>query len=288
MTDARLRPRRSALYVPGSNTRAIEKARSLDADALIFDLEDAVAPDKKDEARANVAAALAKGGYHAELVIRVNHPSTREGVADMKMAARSGCNAVLLPKVESAKDVRDASLRLGAAGASDMILWSMIETPLAVLRVEEVAFSSPHLACLVMGTSDLTKDLRARHTHDRLPVITSLSLCLLAARAAGLAILDGVHLDLEDESGFLASCQQGAEMGFDGRTLIHPKTIAGANAAYGPSADDVAWSKRIIEAHNQALAQGKGVVVVDGKLIENVHVEVAERTLALAAAIKRP
>jgi len=163
----------------------------------------------------------------------------------------------------------------------------MIETPLAVLRVEEVAFSSPHLSCLVMGTSDLTKDLRARHTHDRLPVITSLSLCLLAARAAGLAILDGVHLDLEDEPGFLASCRQGAEMGFDGRTLIHPKTIAGANAAYGPSADDIAWSKRIIEAHNQALAQGKGVVVVDGKLIENVHVEVAERTLALAAAITR-
>jgi citrate lyase subunit beta/citryl-CoA lyase len=288
MTDARLRPRRSALYVPGSNVRAIEKARGLDADTLIFDLEDAVAPDKKDEARQNVAAALAKGGYRAERVIRVNHPSTREGVADIKMAARSGCDAVLLPKVESATNVRDASLRLGAAGAPDVTLWSMIETPLAVLRVEEVAFSSPHLACLVMGTSDLTKDLRARHTHDRLPVVTSLSLCLLAARAAGLAILDGVHLDLEDEPGFLASCQQGAAMGFDGRTLIHPKTIAGANAAYGPSVDDVAWSKRIIEAHNQALAQGKGVVVVDGKLIENVHVEVAERTLALAAAIKRP
>jgi citrate lyase subunit beta/citryl-CoA lyase len=287
MTDPRLRPRRSALYVPGSNVRAIDKARSLDADVMIFDLEDAVAPDKKDEARANVAAALKQGGYRAERVIRVNHHSTRDGVADIKMAARAGCDAVLLPMVESAKDVRDASLRLGAAGASDMKLWSMIETPLAVLRVEEVAFSSPHLACLVMGTSDLTKDLRARHTHDRLPVITSLSLCLLAARAAGLVILDGVHLDLDDEPGFLASCRQGAEMGFDGRTLIHPKTIAGANTAYGPSADDVAWSKRIIEAHNQALAQGKGVVVVDGKLIENVHVEVAERTLALAAAIDR-
>ncbi len=285
MSQGKLRPRRSALYVPGSNARAIEKARGLDADVLIFDLEDAVAPDKKDEGRRNVADALAKGGYRAERVIRINHPSTRDGVADIKMAARSGCDAVLLPKVESAKDVRDASLRLGAAGAAEITLWSMIETPLAVLRVEEVAFSSPHLACLVMGTSDLTKDLRARHTHDRLPVITSLSLCLLAARAAGLAILDGVHLDLEDEPGFLASCRQGAEMGFDGRTLIHPKTIAGANVAYGPSPDDVAWSKRIIEAHNQALAQGKGVVVVDGKLIENVHVEVAERTLALAKAI---
>lgn len=285
MSQGKLRPRRSALYVPGSNARAIEKARGLDADVLIFDLEDAVAPDKKDEGRRNVADALAKGGYRAERVIRINHPSTRDGVADIKMAARSGCDAVLLPKVESAKDVRDASLRLGAAGAAEITLWSMIETPLAVLRVEEVAFSSPHLACLVMGTSDLTKDLRARHTHDRLPVITSLSLCLLAARSAGLAILDGVHLDLEDEPGFLASCRQGAEMGFDGRTLIHPKTIAGANVAYGPSPDDVAWSKRIIEAHNQALAQGKGVVVVDGKLIENVHVEVAERTLALAKAI---
>jgi len=186
MPESRLRPRRSALYVPGSNARAIEKARSLDADVLIFDLEDAVAPDKKDEARRNVAEALAKGGYRAERVIRVNHLSTREGVADLKMAAKSGCDAVLLPKVEGAKDVRDASLRLGASGAAEMTLWCMIETPVAVLRVEEVAFASPHLACLVMGTSDLTKDLRARHTHDRLPVITSLSLCLLAARAAGL------------------------------------------------------------------------------------------------------
>ncbi len=285
MPDTRLRPRRSALYVPGSNARAIEKARSLDADVLIFDLEDAVAPDRKEEARRNVAEALAKGGYRAERVIRVNHLSTREGVADLKMAARSGCDAVLLPKVEGAKDVRDASLRLGASGAAEMTLWCMIETPVAVLRVEEVAFASPHLACLVMGTSDLTKDLRARHTNDRLPVITSLSLCLLAARAAGLLILDGVHLDLDDEKGFLDSSRQGAEMGFDGRTLIHPKTIAGANAAYGPSADDVAWSKRIIDAHTRALAEGKGVVVVDGKLIENVHVEVAERTLALAGAI---
>lgn len=280
------RPRRSALYVPGANARAIEKARGLKADVLIFDLEDAVAPTRKDEARDAVRAALAKGGFKAETVIRVNQPATKTGAADLKMAAKSGCDAVLLPKVESAKDVRDASLRLAAAGAAEMILWSMIETPLAVLRVEEIALSSPHLACLVMGTSDLTKDLRARHTHDRLPVLTSLSLCLLAARAAGLAILDGVHLDLDDEAGFLASCRQGAELGFDGRTLIHPKTIAAANDHYGPTVEDIAWSKKIITAHKEALLKGAGVVVVDGKLIENVHVEIAERTLALADAVK--
>jgi citrate lyase subunit beta/citryl-CoA lyase len=286
MTNPGVRPRRSALYVPGSNPRALEKARTLDADVLIFDLEDGVAPDRKTEARDNVVAALKAGRYAAEAVIRVNAPTSRVGAADLKAAARSGCAAVLLPKVETAKEVRDAALRLAAAGAPDsLMLWCMIETPLGVLRVEQIAFSSPHLACLVMGTSDLAKDLRARHTRDRQPVLVSLSLCVLAARAAGLVILDGVHLDLEDDEGFLASCRQGAELGFDGKTLIHPKTIAGANAAFSPTPDEVAWSRRIIAAHAEAVARGQGVAVVDGKLIENLHVESAKRTVALAEAI---
>lgn len=290
---APIRPRRSALYVPGSNQRALDKARTLDADVLIFDFEDGVAPDRKVEARQQVAAALKVGGYRAETVIRINHPGTKLGAADLKAAAASGCDAVLLPKVETAQEVRDAALRLAAAGAPpSMGIWCMIETPLGVLHVQEIAFSSPHLQCIVMGTSDLAKDLRARHTPDRLPVLTSLSLCVLAARAAGLPILDGVHLDLEDDQGFLASCKQGAELGFDGKTLIHPKTIAGANAAFGPTDEEVALARRIIEAHAEALKKGQGVAVVDGTLVEQLHVESARRTLALAEAIasrsKRP
>ena len=281
-----IRPRRSALYVPGSNARALEKARTLDADVLIFDIEDGVAPDRKEEARAQIIAALAQGGYDAELVIRINHPASRLGAADIKAAARSGAHAILLPKTEGAQEVRDAALRLASAGAPPtMALWAMIETPMGVMRVEEIAFSSPHLACLVMGTSDLAKDLRARHTHDRLPVLTALSLSVMAARAAGLFILDGVHLDLDDDGGFLAACRQGSELGFDGKTLIHPRTIGGANAAFGPTEGEVAWARRIIAAHADALKDGRGVAVVDGKLIENLHVESARRPVAMAEAI---
>jgi len=285
MSQLNIRPRRSALYVPGSNVRALEKARTLDADVVILDLEDAVADAQKSVAREQVLKAL-KSGYKAETVVRVNDPTTPEGAADMKAVARSGCNAVLLPKIETPREVRDAHLRLAAAGApAHLALWAMIETPLAVLHVEEIAFSSPHLKCLVMGTSDLAKDLRARHTPQRLPFLTLLSLCVLAARAAGLVILDGVHLDLDDDQGFRESCRQGSELGFDGKTLLHPKTIAGANAAFGPTAEEVAWAKKIIAAHADAVRQGKGVLVVDGKFIESLHVEGAKHTLALAEAI---
>lgn len=281
-----IRPRRSALYVPGSNARALEKAREFDADILIFDLEDGVAPDRKEVAREQIIAALAKGGYDAELVIRINDPASRLGAADLRAAARSGCHAVLLPKSEGAQEVRDAALRLASSGAPPTLgLWAMIETPMGVMRVEEIAFSSPHLKALVMGTSDLAKDLRARHTHDRLPVLTALSLSVMAARAAGLAIIDGVHLDLDDDGGFLAACRQGSELGFDGKTLIHPKTIATANATFGPTDGEVDWSRRIISAHAEALKDGRGVAVVDGKLIENLHVDSARRTVALAEAI---
>jgi citrate lyase subunit beta/citryl-CoA lyase len=281
------RPRRSVLYMPGANTRALEKAKSLPADALILDLEDAVAPDAKAAARANIAAALAGGGYgRRELVLRVNGLATPWGHQDLAAAAALPLDAVLLPKVESAEDVRQAEAVLVGAGASERLrIWCMMETPRGMLHAEEIAAASPRVACLVMGTSDLVKDLQARHTPMRLPLVTALGLVLLAARAARLAALDGVHLDLADDEGFAAACRQGRELGFDGKTLIHPKQIAAANAAFAPASEEVAWSRRIIEAHEEAQRAGKGIVLVDGKLIENLHVEDARRTVALAAEI---
>ena len=278
---------RSVLYVPGSNERAIEKSRALAADAFIFDLEDAVAPAVKDEARNRVADALLAGGFgRRQTVIRVNGLSSHWGYDDLIAAAKSGADAVLLPKVESNDMVRQAEAILGANGAPDsMAIWCMVETPRGILHAEEIAGASRRIRALVMGTSDLAKDLGAMHTPERLPFLTSLGICLLAARACDVAVIDGVHLDLADEEGLKKACRQGAELGFDGKTLIHPKTISFANAAFSPSEDDLAWSRRIIEASKEARARGEGVVVVDGKLIENLHVEGARRTLLLAKAI---
>ena len=282
-----IRPRRSVLYMPGSNARALEKAKTLAADGLIFDLEDAVAPSAKEAAREQVCAAIKAGGYgRRELVVRVNGLATAWGYADLVAAAASAAHAVLVPKVESAASVRQAVAALEANGApADLAVWCMMETPLGMLHAEEIAGAHRRVACLVMGTSDLANELRAGHTRERLPVLTSLGLCLLAARAHGLAIVDGVHLDLGDDEGFAYSCRQAAELGFDGKTLIHPKTIAVANEAFAPSEQDIAWSKKIIAAHAAAQAEGKGVVVVDGRLIENLHVENARRLVALANAI---
>ncbi|MGQ9365784.1 HpcH/HpaI aldolase/citrate lyase family protein [Azospirillum sp. ST 5-10] len=284
---ATVRPRRSVLYMPGSNARALEKGRSLPADGLILDLEDAVAPDAKAAARATIREALAAGGYGGrELVVRVNALNGPWGYEDLAMAAASGADAVLLPKVESADAVRQAEAVLRAVGAPErQRLWCMMETPLGMLNAKEIAGASPRLGALVMGTSDLAKDLHAAHTRDRLPLLTALGLCLLAARAHGLAILDGVHLDLADDEGFAHACRQGRELGFDGKTLIHPKTIAACNAAFAPDADEVAACRRLIAAHAAALAEGRGVVVVDGKLVEILHVENARRLVALAEAI---
>ena len=282
-----IRPRRSVLYMPGSNARALEKGRTLAADGLILDMEDAVAPDAKQTAREQITAAIKEGGYGArELIVRTNGLDGPWGEDDLKAAAKMGAHAVLLPKVESKAMIDKAIAILDAAGApKDLPIWAMMETPLGMLHAEEIAFSSPRLQCLVMGTSDLAKDLRAQHTPDRIPFITSLGLCLLAARAAKIAILDGVHLDLADDAGFMASCRQGRDLGMDGKTLIHPKTIAMANEAFSPSEDEIAWSKRIIEAHAEAEKAGKGVVLVDGKLIENLHVEGAKQMVAMAEAI---
>ncbi len=284
---ATARPRRSMLYMPGANTRALEKARELAADALILDLEDAVSPDAKVEARRNVVEAVKAGGYGGrELLIRVNGLETPWGYEDIAAAAKANPHGILLPKVDSAATVRAAEKIMVEAGAAPAVaLWCMMETPRAILRAEEIAAATPRLAGFVMGTSDLAKDLHAHHTPLRLPMLTSLTITLLAARAEGLAVLDGVYLDLNDEAGFAAACQQGVELGFDGKTLIHPKQIAAANAAFAPSAQEIDYSRRIIAAHEAARAAGKGVVVVDGKLVEGLHVENAKRLVALSDAI---
>ena len=285
MTEA-LRPRRSALYMPASNARALDKAKTLPADVLLFDLEDAVAPDAKATARAQACAAARAGGYsRREIVIRINGLDTPWGREDALAAATSGASAVLIPKVEAPQQVAAVQEVLVKAGApADMALWCMVETPRGVLGAEAVA-ASALVSVLVLGTSDLTKDLRARHTADRLPMLTSLGLVLLAGRAHGKTVLDGVHLDLEDEAGFVAACEQGLTMGFDGKTLIHPKQVAPCNRVFAPKPEEIATAERIIAAFAEAERQGKGVVLVDGRLIENLHVENAQRTLAIAEAI---
>ncbi|HEY6101179.1 MAG TPA: CoA ester lyase [Anaeromyxobacter sp.] len=282
-----VRLRRSVLYMPGSNARALDKGRALPADALVLDLEDAVAPAAKEEARRLVLGTLAAGGFgHRELIVRVNGLGTPWGKADLEASARSGADAVLLPKVESAGELRAAEKILEAAGAPPHLpLWCLIETPRGVLAVAEIAAATPRIACLVMGTSDLVKDLRARHTPARSEVLASLSLVLLAARANGLAAIDGVHLDLQDDAGFEEACRQGRDLGFDGKTLIHPKTVDAANRIFAPSDDEVAAARRIIDAHAEAEAARKGVTVVDGRMVEALHVAEARRIVALAEAI---
>lgn len=285
--SAQDRPRRSVLYMPGANARAMEKSRTLPADALIFDLEDAVAPDAKVTARMQVLQAVEAGGYgKREILIRTNGLSTPWGYDDLVAAATAGANAILLPKVESAEVVRQAESVLASHGAPpELAIWCMMETPRGMLHAEEIVDASPRLGGLVMGTSDLAKDLQAQHTAMRLPLITALGLCMLAARAARIAILDGVFLDLNDHEGFVDSCRQGAELGFDGKTLIHPKQLAAANEVFAPSDEELRLSRRIIQAYAEAEAEGKGVVLVDGKLIEKLHVDHAKRVVALAKAI---
>jgi len=281
------RPRRSVLYMPGSNARALDKAKTIPADSLILDLEDATAPDAKDQAREQVCDAVKAGGYgKRELIIRINGLNTPWGYRDIVAASGTPADAILIPKVESGDTVRQVEAVMRIAGApDDMKIWCMMETPFGVLHAELIAAASDRMECFVMGTSDLAKDLDVAHTRERLPMITSLGLCMLVARAYNLAIIDGVYLDLNDDEGFEYACRQGMELGFDGKTLIHPKTVAAANRVFTPNLDDVAWSRKIIQAHAEAAAQGKGVAVVDGKLIENLHVESARRLVAMAEAI---
>ena len=288
MTD--LRPRRSALYMPGANERALEKAKTLPADALILDLEDAVAPEAKPAARERVCAAVASGEYgRRELTIRVNGLDTPWHDEDLRAAAKAGPDAVVVPKVNSAADVHAVERVLEQAGAPDRTrIWAMVETPVAILHAKEIAAASSRLTVLVMGTNDLAKELQAQHVPGRAPLLTGLSLCLLAARAYGKQILDGVYNDVKDLDGFAAECRQGREFGFDGKTLIHPGQLEPCNQAFSPSEAEIERSRRIIAAFEEATARGDGVVTVDGRMIENLHVDDARRLLALGVLLAPP
>jgi citrate lyase subunit beta/citryl-CoA lyase len=285
--DATLRPRRSVLYMPGANERALEKAKGLTADALILDLEDAVAPDAKVDARDRVCTAAASGEYGMrEIAIRANGLDTQWHDDDVAAIAKAGPDAIVIPKINSVEDVRAIESALDSAGAPDRTkIWAMVETPIAMLHAEEIAGCSERLTVLVMGTNDLAKELHAQHVPGRQPLLTGLGLCLLAARATGKVILDGVYNDIKEEEGFLAECRQGKEMGFDGKTLIHPSQLDPCNEVFAPSEDEVASAREIIAAFEEAEREGRGVVTVNGRMIENLHVDQARQTLAQAEAI---
>lgn len=282
-----LRPRRSVLYMPGANERALEKAKGIPADALILDLEDAVAPDSKREARARVCAAAASGEYGAkEIAIRINGIGTQWHDDDIATAAASGPDAIVVPKVNSAEEVAQLVASFEAAGApAHTKLWAMLETPVAILNAESIATASDRLTVLVMGTNDLAKELYAEHVPGRAPLHFGLQKCLMAARLAGKVILDGVYNDIKDDEGFRAEALQGKQFGFDGKTLIHPSQVEPCNEVFAPSEDEIEHSRKVIAAFDEAQAEGRGVVTVDGRMIENLHVDNARRILAVADAI---
>ncbi|HNI35721.1 MAG TPA: CoA ester lyase [Microthrixaceae bacterium] len=286
MTDVII-PRRSVLYMPGANDKALEKAKTLPCDAIILDTEDSVAPDMKALAREKVAAAVRSGEYgRRELTIRINGLDTEWWRDDLESAAAAGPSAVVVPKINSADDVAKVEAVLsGVAGANDIAIWAMLETPAAMERAVEIATSSDRLTVLVMGTNDLAKELRAGLVPGRAPLLWGLGRCLNAARYAGKVILDGVYNDVKNPEGFAAECAQGAEMGFDGKTLIHPTQVEPCNDAFAPSEAEVEHSRKVIEAWEAGIAEGKGVITVGGRMIENLHVDNARRALAIAAAI---
>ncbi len=277
--DQHARPFRSVLYIPASKQRALEKARGLNVDAIIFDLEDAVAVEEKAAARGMLAAALAKGYGARFRIVRINGLDTEWGAADV--AATKGADAVLLPKVNSAADVEVLAALVG-----DLPIWAMMETPLGIMNAGEIA-AHGKLAGMVMGTNDLAKDLNCRFRADRLPMMTSLQMCLLAARSHGVVAIDGVYNAFKDEDGLRVECEQGRDMGFDGKTLIHPAQLAVANAAFAPSTDEVDLARRQIAAFEKAEAEGQGVAVVDGRIVENLHIVTARQTLAKADMIAK-
>jgi citrate lyase subunit beta/citryl-CoA lyase len=286
-----IRPRRSVLYMPGSNARALEKAKTLPADAVILDLEDAVAPDAKEIARIQVAEAVKAGGFGPrEVVIRVNGLDTPWGEADMKAVAAAGADALLVPKVNSGADIARAAKAVTAAGARpETRLWVMMETPLAMLQALDVARAaadpSNRLAVFVMGTNDLAKETRARLVPGRAPMLPWLQTCLAAARAFGIEIVDGVYNDLSDVDGFRAECEQARDLGFDGKTLIHPNQIELANAIFAPSEEEVARARAIISAFDLPENAGKGALQLDGRMVERLHAEMGRRTVAIAEAV---
>ncbi|CUJ03056.1 HpcH/HpaI aldolase/citrate lyase family protein [Cognatishimia activa] len=276
----RARPYRSVLYIPASNTRAMEKAKTLPIDAIIFDLEDAVAPAEKENARGLLAEALATGDYGKRMrIVRINDLNTEWGPSDAAAVKDMKCDAVLLPKVESAAQVQALADITG-----DLPIWAMMETPRGMLNAHEIALH-PMLKGMVMGTNDLAKELQTRFRPDRLPMQAGLGLCLLAAKAEDVVIVDGVYNAFKDAEGLQVECDQGRDMGFDGKTLIHPAQVAVANAAFAPSEAEIDLARRQIEAFAQAEADGSGVAVVDGKIVENLHVATAQEIIAKADAI---
>jgi len=280
---AAIRPRRSVLYMPGSNARAIEKAQSLPADALILDLEDAVAPDAKVAARALVCEAVrARGFGRREVVVRINALSTAWGEADLAAAAEAKPDAILVPKVSAGKDISDVEARLSP---SDVAVWAMIETPLALFNLAEIAGTGGRLACFVLGTNDLIKEFRGAHMADRQNVSAALSLSVAAARAFGLSVIDGVYNDISDTDGFYTTCRQGRAFGFDGKTLIHPSQIGPCNAVFAPAPEDVEAARKVIAAFEKPENRGKGAIALDGRMVELLHAEIARRTVRLADAI---
>jgi (3S)-malyl-CoA thioesterase len=274
------RPLRSVLYIPGSKPRALDKARDLPADAIIFDLEDAVIPDEKVAARATLAQALATGGYGARIkIVRINGLDTPWGADDARAAAEMGVDAILLPKVDTAADL-DALAEI----TGEIALWAMMDSPLGMLNAAQIA-AHPKLQGMVMGTNDLAKELQTRDRTDRLPLMTGLGLCVLAGKAHGIALIDGVYNAYKDDDGLRIECDQGRDMGFDGKTLIHPAQLGVANAAFSPSEAEIDLARRQIAAFEECEATGQGVAVVDGKIVENLHVATARETLAKLDAI---
>lgn len=288
----KIRPRRSVLYMPGANERALEKAKTLHADSLILDLEDSVAPEAKVAARQNVCAAVKAGGYgRRELVIRVNAIETPWGMDDMRAAMSVAPDAILVPKVSQPGDIVTVAKVLADMGApAKTRLWAMMETPRSILNVREIAAlgadPESRLACLVMGTNDLLKESRARALHNRIAVVPWLAMSLVAARAYGLDILDGVYNDYRDDGGFRAECEHGRTLGMDGKTLIHPSQVAPCNEIFSPTEEEVTWSRTIIAAFAEPENAHAGVITVEGKMVERLHLVQARRMVAIAEAIE--
>jgi citrate lyase subunit beta/citryl-CoA lyase len=289
---ATIRPRRSVLYMPGANERALEKARSLPADSLILDLEDSVAPDAKDAARKTVVEVVREGGYgRREIVIRPNALETVWGTADILAAAAAAPDAILVPKVQHPGDIISAAKILKSVNAPEKTkLWAMMETPHAILHAGEIAKvgADPEnrLVCLVMGTNDLLKESRARALHDRFAVVPWLAMTVVAARAYGLDIVDGVYNDFKDEAGFRSECEHGRTLGMDGKTLIHPSQVTPCNEIFSPTDEEVDWSKKIIRAFEEPENAHKGVITVSGKMVERLHLVQAKRTVTIANSVK--
>ncbi|MBC7768152.1 MAG: CoA ester lyase [Phycisphaerales bacterium] len=285
------RPRRSCLYMPGANTKAMEKAKTLPADVLLLDLEDSVAPEAKDTAREQVAAAVKAGGYgKREVIVRVNALASPWGREDIAAAGAAGPDGILAPKVESAEQVRALDAAMTSAGfPGEATLWVMIETPRAILNIAEIAAAAngARLACFVMGLNDLAKETRARAGADRAAFFAAMSLSVTAARAEGLSAIDGVYNDIADAAGFDAECRQGLEFGFDGKTLIHPSQVDVANAVFAPTPDEIARARAVIEAFTLPENAGKGVIKVDGRMTELLHLEEARRVVAVSDAISQ-